>query len=89
MTIFNIELTDTEQKSFDYVTTSALEWITNAAKNRARQSKEEIISILVKHCNENNIQLSVGEDAQVQQAYDLNLIKTAQQREDESSEGQT
>ena len=51
------------------------DWITNAAKNRARIAKEEILSLNMAHCNANGIALATGEDAQVQQAYDLNLIE--------------
>jgi hypothetical protein len=70
-----ITLTDTEKKSMEYIAVDVDEWITNAATNRARKAKEEIIDKLVTHCNANSIALAVGEDAQVTQAYDLNVVE--------------
>ena len=72
---YTITLTDTEKKSMEYIAVDVDEWITNAATNRARKAKEEIIDKLVAHCNENSIALAVGEDAQVTQAYDLNVVE--------------
>ena len=72
---YTITLTDTEKKSMEYIAVDVDEWITNAATNRARKAKEDIIDKLVTHCNENSIALAVGEDAQVTQAYDLNIVE--------------
>jgi hypothetical protein len=76
---YTITITETERKCLEYAAADVDEWITNAAKARALTAKEDIIAILVKHCNENNIALAVGEDAQVDQAYDLELVKTIAQ----------
>ena len=86
MTTITIELTDTQTKSLEYVTISPQDWAENAVTERARIAKEEIIAKLVEHCNANEIALAVGEDAQVTQAYDLNVVKTAAQRQEESEE---
>ena len=72
---YTITLTDTEKKSMEYIAVDVDEWITNAATNRARIAKEEIIDKLVTHCNANSIALAVGEDAQVTQAYTLGVVK--------------
>ena len=72
---YTITLTDTEKKSMEYIAVDVDAWITNAATNRARLAKEEIIDKLVTHCNANSIALAVGEDAQVTQAYDLNVVE--------------
>jgi len=72
-----ITVTDTEMKSLEYVAVSPSDWVDNAATNRARIAKDEIIAKLVAHCNENSIALAVGEDAQVTQAYDLGVVDTA------------
>ena len=80
---YTITLTDTEKKSMDYITTDIDDWITNAAQNRARIAKDEIISLNTKHCNENGIAIAVGEDAQVTQAYDLGVVKTQAERDAE------
>ena len=77
---YKITLTDTETKALEYVAYSNFDWIDNAAKNRARIAKDEIISLNTKHCNANSIAIAVGEDAQVQQAYDLGVVKTAKER---------
>ena len=80
---YTITLTDTEKKSMDYITTDIDDWITNAAQNRARIAKEEIISLNTKHCNANDIAIAVGEDAQITQAYDLGVVKTQAERDAE------
>ena len=77
---YTITLSDTEKKSLEYIATDVDEWITNAATNRARIAKEEIISLNTAHCNANSIALAVGEDAQVTQAFTLNVVKTATER---------
>jgi len=75
MANYTVTLTDAEDKSLRYVAASAQDWIDNAAKNRARIAKKEIIAKLVAHCNENSIALAVGEDAQVTQAFDLGVVQ--------------
>ena len=72
-----ITLTDTEYKALEYAALNPQDWADNALKNRARIAKDEIIALLVKHCNENNVQLATGEDAQVTQAFSLGVVKTA------------
>lgn len=69
-----ISITDTELKSLEYAAVSPSEWADNAVTNRARIAKDKIISLLVAHCNENSVALAVGEDAQVNQAYDLGVV---------------
>lgn len=72
-----ITVTDTEQKSLEYAALSPSDWADNAVTNRARIAKEEIIAALVAHCNANGVTIATGEDAQVTQAYDLEVVKTA------------
>ena len=62
MADYTITLTDTEVKSMEYITADVDEWITNAAQNRARIAKEQIIALLVSHCNKNSIAIETGED---------------------------
>ena len=80
---YTITLTDTEKKSMEYVAVDVDEWITNAAQNRARLAKEEIIALNTAHCNKNSVAIAVGEDAQIAQAYSLGVVKTAADREKE------
>ena len=74
---YTVTLSDTEKKCMEYIAADVDDWITNAATNRARIAKLEIIDILVKHCNANNIAIATGEDAQVTQAYTLGIVKKA------------
>jgi len=74
---YTITVTDLEKKALEYIAADVDEWITNAAQNRARIAKEEIISLNTAHCNANNIAIAIGEAAQVDQAYSLGIIKTA------------
>lgn len=85
MANYTITLTDTETKSLEYVAASNQDWIDNAAKNRARIAKEEIISLNTAHCNKNGVAIAVGEDAQVTQAYTLGVIEKAADRKVEST----
>jgi hypothetical protein len=84
MATYTVNLTDTETKSLEYEAVSNQDWIDNAAKNRARIAKEDIISKNTAHCNKNGIAIAVGEDAQVTQAYTLGVVKTAADRNKES-----
>ena len=77
MAEITVTLTDTQVKCLEYVTYSVQDWCDNAVQNRARIAQEEIIAKLVEHCNENSIALAVGTDAQVTQAYELNVVDTA------------
>ena len=70
-----ISITDTEQKALETVMVDISEWADNAVTNRARIAKEEIINLLVAHCNANSIAIATGEDAQVTQAYDLGIVE--------------
>ena len=81
---YTITVTDTEKKALEYIANDVDEWITNAAQNRARIAVEEIIALLVAHCNENDIQLAVGQDAQVTQAYSLGVVRKLSEVEEES-----
>ena len=74
MADYTITLTDTEVKSMKTVMVDIDAWITNAATNRARIAKEDILATNMAHCNANGITIATGEDAQVQQAYALNLV---------------
>ena len=71
---YTITLTETEKKSMEYITHDVDDWITNAAKERARIAKEHILQLNLAHCNANSITLATGEDAQVTQAYTLGVV---------------
>ncbi len=77
---YTITITDTQKKGLEYVAVDPHEWITNAATARSSTAISEILALNIEHCNANSIAIAVGQDAQVQQAYDLGIIKTAAQR---------
>ena len=82
---YTITLSDMEKKAIETIASDVDEWITNAAQNRARIAKEDIIAKLIAHCNENNISIATGEAAQVDQAYTLNLVSKLTSSGDSSS----
>ena len=81
-----VTLTDTENKCMEYAAVSVQDWADNALTNRARIAKEEIIALLVAHCNANGVAIATGEDAQITQAYELEVVKTAAVRAAEQAE---
>ena len=81
-----VSLTDTENKCMEYAAVSVQDWADNALTNRARIAKDEIIGLLVAHCNANGVTIATGEDAQVTQAFDLEVVKTAAARNAEVEE---
>lgn len=74
---YTITLTETEKKAMEYITHDVDDWITNAAIERARHAKEDILRLNLAHCNANSITLATGEDAQVTQAYTLGVVSKA------------
>ena len=83
---YTITLTDTEKKSMEFIAFDVKDWVANAAKERARVAKEEIIAINTKHCNANSIAIAVGEDAQITQAFNIGAVKTAAKIEAERTD---
>ena len=81
-----ISLTETENKAMEYAAASVQDWADNAVTNRARIAVDEICGLLMAHCNENEIAMAVGKDAQVAQAFELNVVKTAAARNAEAEE---
>ena len=75
-----ISLTETENKAMEYAADSVQDWADNAVTNRARIAVDEICGLLMTHCNENEIAMAVGKDAQVAQAFELEVVKTAAAR---------
>lgn len=82
MPTITIDLTDAQMKSLEYVAVSPDQWVENAVLVRAELATDEIINLLIKHCNQNNVQIASGEDAQVTQAYTLGVVRTAQAEAD-------
>lgn len=77
MADFTITLSSWEEKAMKTICTDTDEWITNAAANRARIAKEDILTKLVAHCNENEIAIATGIEAQIDQALSLGVVAEA------------
>lgn len=79
-----IELTDTELKCMEYAAFSPQDWADNVVKNRARIAGDEIVGALVAHCNTNEIPIATGKDAQIAQAFELGVVRTAAEAQAEA-----
>lgn len=75
-----VALTDTQNKCMEYAAADVQDWADNALHNRARIAQEEIIAALVAHCNANEVAIATGIDAQITQAFDLEVVMTAAAR---------
>ena len=83
MAKYELELTDLEDQCMTYVIDGTKDWIDLTLKARARKAKDEIVLLNMKHCNANGIAIAENEEKQVQQAFDLKIVKTAKEREAE------
>lgn len=81
-----VTITDTQTKCLEYAAYSVQDWCDNAIHERARIAQEEIIAALVAHCNANGVAIATGVDAQVTQAYSLNVVATAKSIQDAASD---
>tara|TARA_Y100001970_G_scaffold111595_1_gene139253 strand:- start:2032 stop:2298 length:267 start_codon:yes stop_codon:yes gene_type:complete len=79
-TSFTIGLTTSQYKGLQYVAVDPKEWIAGLIENRAHVAIQDIVKLNADHCNANGIAIGVGVTAQVEQAYTLNVIKTAADR---------
>ena len=84
MADFTITLNADEVKAMTFVCTDTDEYITNAAKVRAHKATVEIVRKNVAHCNANGVTIATGESAQIKQAFDLGVVKTAKQRNEDA-----
>ena len=75
-----VALTDTQNKCMEYAAVDVQDWADNALHNRARIAQDEIIAALVAHCNANGVAIATGVDAQITQAFDLEVVQTAAAR---------
>ena len=70
-------ITATEHKSLQYACVDVTGWADNAVTNRARIAGDEIIEKLLAYCNANDVQIEVGRDNQINQAFELGVVDTA------------
>lgn len=83
MATYTVTLNESDTKCFEYREIDTQDFVDNFIKEEVRLARLDIVKKLVAHCNENNIAISVGQEAQVNQAFSLGIVKTAKQREDE------
>ena len=76
-TEIKITISDTDFKVFKHACTDPESWVEGAVAAKLINVKKRILNILVQHCNENSVALAVGEEAQILQAFDLELVKEA------------
>ena len=77
MANYTITLTDAQVKALETVMTNIEDWIEHQGKSRALKAQKQISQLLLAHCNEKNIAMAQGLDAQVDQAYTLGVVKKA------------
>ena len=77
MANYTITLTDAQVKALETVMVDIEDWIQHQGKSRALKAQKQISQLLLTHCNEKNIAMAQGLDAQVDQAYTLGVVKKA------------
>ncbi len=82
MADLKITLTDTELSALKSVALDPLNLIQNFASERSRIAINNICNQLMVHCNDNEIAMKVGKEAQVKQAFDLGLVYELDSMED-------
>mgnify|MGYP003146745406 FL=1 len=80
MANITVTVTAAQQLALDEQMTSATDWANNALHEKARITSIDILAKLIAHCNANSITMATGEAAQLQQAYDLDVVMTAAAR---------
>ena len=77
MADYTVTLTDAQVKALETVVVGVKEWIEHQGTSRALKAQKQISQLLLAHCNEKNIAMGQGLDAQVEQAYTLGVVKKA------------
>ena len=72
-----ITISDTDYKVFKHICPDPDGWLLGAAVEKLTKVKKRILNLLVEHCNANSIALAVGEEAQILQAFELELVQEA------------
>lgn len=83
MATITIEIADVQLKGLQYAALDPVEWVTTTVTERARVANDEIVSIAVQHCLDNNIAMPSSREELVDYAFANNLVKTAAQIEEE------
>ena len=80
MATYTVTTSEHDERCLDYGMVGIQTWIDNAVATQIRISQQEIIKINMEYCNENEITIGIGVTAQVEQAYNLGIVTTAEAR---------
>ena len=80
MAEYKVTTSDHDERCLDYGMVGIQTWIDNAIATQIRINQQEIIKLNMEHCNANGITIGVGVTAQVEQAYTLGIVTTAEAR---------
>jgi hypothetical protein len=71
-----ITLSNAEFKSLQYVAVDPIEWVDNAAKNRAREAQQEIVTLYTNRALDEGVTIPSSRDEIVEDAYTRGWIQT-------------
>ena len=80
MAEYKVTTSDHDERCLDYGMVGIQTWIDNAIATQIRINQQEIVKLNMEHCNANGISIGVGVTAQVEQAYNLGIVTTAEAR---------
>jgi len=80
MAEYKVTTSEHDERCLNYGMVGIQIWIDNAVKSMSAVHQEEIIKKNMEHCNANGIAIATGVEAQVKQAYDLGVVTTAEDR---------
>lgn len=76
---YTVQLTDTQDMAFGYVTAFKQEWCDNAIQHRCNQAINEIVRIATEKCFETNTQVPSTKDELVALAFQQGWVETGEQ----------
>ena len=77
----SLSFEDHEMKALESEFVDVRGFFQNFVNHRYQLREQNILSVLLAHCNANGIALATGASAQIDQAYDLGLIAKAVEEE--------
>tara|TARA_B100000161_G_C33435207_1_gene362066 strand:+ start:494 stop:763 length:270 start_codon:yes stop_codon:yes gene_type:complete len=80
MAEYKVTTSDHEERCLNFNIVGIQTWIDNAVAAQIQLSQQEIVKLNMEHCNANGISIGVGVTAQVEQAYTLGIVTTAEAR---------
>ena len=80
MAEYKVTTSDHDERCLNFNIVGIQTWIDNAVAAQIQLSQQEIVKLNMEHCNANGISIGVGVTAQVEQAYTLGIVTTAEAR---------